>query len=84
MSEEQAPVVKLSLPLKYQQELLSELRTEDELVILARGLGLLRLVTNLLHTYDSAGNNLVIVVGATDQENEWIGEGIVLYQLDAV
>ncbi|KAI5303832.1 hypothetical protein KEM56_007143 [Ascosphaera pollenicola] len=72
--EQQSPVVKLSLPLKYQQELLSELRTEDELVILARGLGMLRLVTNLLHTYDAAGNNLVIVVGATDQENEWIGE----------
>ncbi|KAI5286435.1 hypothetical protein KEM54_006787 [Ascosphaera aggregata] len=70
------PVVKLSLPLKYQQALLSELRTEDELVILARGLGLLRLVTNLLHTYDAAGNNLVIVVGATDQENEWIGEAL--------
>lgn len=46
------------------------------LVILARGLGLLKLVTNLLHSYDAAGNSLVIVVGADDRENEWIGEAL--------
>lgn len=51
------------------------MRTQDELVILGPGLGLLRIITNLLHTYDAAGNNLVLVVGANDQENEWIGEG---------
>lgn len=44
--------------------------------MLARGLGLLRLVTNLLHFYDAAGNNLVLVVGADDRENEWIGEAL--------
>lgn len=44
------------------------------LVILARGLGLLRIVENLLYSYDSAGNSLVIVVGAEDWENNWIGE----------
>lgn len=44
-------------------------------MILAQGLGLLKIITNLLHTYDAAGNNLVILVGATDRENEWIGEG---------
>lgn len=53
-----------------------ELRDEDELVIIARGLGLLRIVTNLLHTYDAAGNNLVIVIGADERENEWLGEAI--------
>ncbi|PYH71091.1 ssDNA endodeoxyribonuclease RAD1 [Aspergillus vadensis CBS 113365] len=68
--------VKLSLPLQYQQDIFTELRSEDELVILARGLGLLRLVTNLLHFYDAAGNNLVLVVGADDRENEWIGEAL--------
>lgn len=46
------------------------------MVVLARGLGLLRLVTNLLHFYDAAGNNLVLVVGAGDRENEWIGEAL--------
>ena len=60
---------------QYQQDIFTELRSDDELVILARGLGLLRLVTNLLHFYDAAGNNLVLVVGADDRENEWIGEG---------
>jgi hypothetical protein len=63
-------------PQQYQQDLFNELRAEDELVILARGLGLLRLVTNLLHSYDAAGNNLVLVVGADERENEWIGEGM--------
>ncbi len=33
-------------------------------------------MTNLLHTFDAAGNSLVIVVGAEDRENEWIGEAL--------
>ncbi|OAL27076.1 hypothetical protein AYO20_09884 [Fonsecaea nubica] len=70
------PPVKLSLPLQFQQEIYQVLRTEDVLVILARGLGLLKIVTNLLHSYDAAGNSLVIVVGAEDRENEWIGEAL--------
>ncbi|PMD54702.1 MUS38-like protein [Hyaloscypha bicolor E] len=68
--------VKLSLPLKYQQELFQELRQKDELVVLARGLGLLRLVTNLLHSYDAAGSNLILVVGTDERENGWIGEAL--------
>ena len=43
--------------------------------MLARGLGLIRIVTNLLHSYDAAGNNLIILVGADERENGWIGEG---------
>ncbi|KOS17674.1 DNA repair protein rad16 [Escovopsis weberi] len=77
MSTSNAPQpVKLSLPLEYQQQLFQELRAEDELVVLARGLGLMRLVTNLLHSYDAAGSNLVVVVGAEDRENAWIGEAL--------
>ncbi|KAI1114688.1 DNA repair endonuclease XPF [Nemania sp. NC0429] len=68
--------VRLSLPLEYQQHLFQELRAEDELVVIAKGLGLMRLVTNLLHSYDAAGNNLVIVIGAEDRENAWIGEAL--------
>ncbi|MCJ1251197.1 hypothetical protein MMC30_008428 [Trapelia coarctata] len=71
-----ASAVKLSLPLEYQQDLFSELRSEDELVLLARGLGLLRIVTNLLHSYDAAGNNLIVIVGAEERENGWIGEAL--------
>ncbi|GJN81237.1 hypothetical protein PLIIFM63780_004769 [Purpureocillium lilacinum] len=77
MSASNAPQpVKLSLPLEYQQSLFQELRAEDELVVLARGLGLMRLVTNLLHSYDAAGNNLIVVVGADERENGWIGEAL--------
>lgn len=70
------PPVKLSLPLQFQQDIYKLLRDEDCLIILARGLGLLKIVTNLLHSYDVAGNSLVIVVGAEDRENEWIGEAL--------
>ncbi|KAI8275361.1 DNA repair protein [Colletotrichum sp. SAR11_240] len=76
MSANAPQPVKLSLPLEYQQTLFQELRNEDELVVLARGLGLMRLVTNLLHSYDAAGNNLIILIGAEDRENNWIGEAL--------
>jgi DNA excision repair protein ERCC-4 len=36
----------------------------------------MRLVTNLLHSYDAAGDNLIIVVNAEDRENGWIGEAL--------
>ena len=58
-----------------QLDIFNELRSEDELLVLARGLGLIRVVTNLLHSYDTAGSNLIIVVGADERENGWIGEG---------
>lgn len=43
---------------------------------MARGLGLMRLLTNLLHSYDAAGNNLIVVVNAEERENNWIGEAL--------
>ena len=61
---------------EYQQDLYTELNNDDELVVLARGLGLLRIVTNILHSYDAAGNNLVVVIGADERENGWIGEAL--------
>lgn len=70
------PPVRLSLPLDFQQEAFHELREEDALLVLARGLGLPRLVANLLHSYDAAGNNLILLVGADDRENMWLGEAL--------
>lgn len=66
----------LTPPKQYQQDLFQELRANDVLVVLARGLGLMRLVTNLLHSYDAAGNNLIVIVGAEERENAWIGESL--------
>ena len=43
---------------------------------MARGLGLLKIIANLLHSYDAAGNSLVIVVGAEDHETQWLGEAL--------
>ena len=45
-------------------------------MVLARGCGLLRILTNLLHSYDAVGNNLIVIVGAEDRENGWIGEAL--------
>lgn len=70
------PPVRLSLPLEFQQDIFHDLRAEDALLIIARGLGLLRLISNLLHSYDAAGNNLILVIGADDRENGWIGEAL--------
>lgn len=61
---------------EYQQEVFKNLQADDELVIVARGLGLLRIISNLLHYYDAAGNNLVIVIGAEERENAWLGEAL--------
>ena len=36
----------------------------------------MRIVTNLLHSYDAAGNNLIIIIGADERENGWIGESL--------
>ena len=36
---------------------------------------MIRIVTNLLHSHDAAGNNLIVLIGADERENGWIGEG---------
>jgi DNA excision repair protein ERCC-4 len=36
----------------------------------------MRLITNFLHSYDAAGDNLIVVVNAEDRENGWIGEAL--------
>lgn len=76
MSGDEKTPVKLSLPLAFQQEIFHSLRSDDQLVILARGLGLLRIVKNLLHSYDAAGSNLIVLIGAEERENSWIGEAL--------
>ena len=74
-SDEKSPV-KLSLPLEFQADIFREIQQDDALIMLARGLGILRIVTNLLHYYDTAGNSLVLLVGADERENGWIGESL--------
>lgn len=36
----------------------------------------MQLITNLLHAYDAAGNNLIVIVNAEERENAWIGEAL--------
>ena len=47
--------------------------TTNDLLVIARGLGLRRIVCNLLKLYDSP-QNLVLLVNATSEEESEIGE----------
>lgn len=75
------------LPLPFQRMLLQNVLSTDALLILARGLGLLTLISHLLYTYDnpeipSTGDtdkvykNFVITIGAEAREETLIGQNI--------
>lgn len=65
----------LLLPLSYQQILIQEIYKEDGLVILARGLGLLNIVSNLLHTLNLP-QTLTLVIGANGRQEEFLKETV--------
>ena len=67
------PPVRLSLPLEFQQEVFHDLRDEDALLVLARGLGLRKIICNLLKLYDGP-QSLILLVNATQDEEVAIGE----------
>ncbi|KAI9891909.1 MAG: hypothetical protein M1814_002294 [Vezdaea aestivalis] len=69
--------VKLSLPLEYQQDIYKELKEDDEVVVLAKGLGLLRIVANLLYSFRTAGQCLILIIGADDPERYWLSEELI-------
>jgi len=56
--------------LDYENEMLLSVVQEDGLTIAAKGLGLEHVFLNLLRVYSDPGN-LVLVLGCTDQEEEW-------------
>ncbi|CCJ30420.1 unnamed protein product [Pneumocystis jirovecii] len=64
---------RLSLFLSYQQVLVHEIYNENGLVILAKGLGLLNIVANLLHSYNLPGC-LTLVIGANAKQEELLKE----------
>jgi DNA excision repair protein ERCC-4 len=73
--------ITLTLPLKFQQLILEDLVADDSLMILGKGLGLEPIAANLLHTLSAPATianvkkqSLVILLSATDQDNETIGE----------
>ena len=79
------PSPRLALP--FQRMLLQNVLSTDALLILARGLGLLTLISRLLYTYDnpeppSTGEtdkvykNFVITIGAEAREETLIGQNI--------
>ncbi|GMM38382.1 ssDNA endodeoxyribonuclease [Saccharomycopsis crataegensis] len=78
--------VRSSLSLNFQQMILEELLVQDALLILAKGLGLESIVSNLLHIVatpntsptitndDPPKRSLVILLNAHDEENQVISE----------
>jgi len=74
------------LPLSYQRMLLQNVLTTDALLILARGLGLLTLISHLLYAYDNPEmpsteankvyKNFVITIGAEVREETLVGQNI--------
>ena len=80
-SSQQGPV----LPLPYQRLLLQTVLTTDALLILARGPGLLSLISHLLYTYDNPEitftdnkvyKNFVVMIGAESREETLIGQSM--------
>lgn len=74
------------LPLPFQQMLLQTMLTEDALLILARGLGLLTLISHLLYHYDNPEisnpdadkvyRNFVVMIGAESREETLVGQNM--------
>ena len=74
------------LPLPFQRTLLQTMLTTDALLILARGLGLLSIVSHLLYHYDNPQvakadsskvyKNFVVMIGAETREEMLIGQNM--------
>ena len=74
------------LPLRYQRLLLQSVLTKDVLLILARGLGLLALISHLLYHYDNPEvatsetdkvyRNFVVMIGAETREETLVGQNV--------
>lgn len=74
------------LPLPFQRTLLQNMLGADALLILARGLGLLTLLSHLLYIYDNPEvaspssatvyKNLVVLIGAETREESLIGQNV--------
>jgi DNA excision repair protein ERCC-4 len=72
------------LPLPFQNMLLQTVLATDALLIIARGLGLLALISHLLYTYDNPEitvaeadkvyKNLVVMIGAESREETLVGQ----------
>jgi DNA excision repair protein ERCC-4 len=80
------PVSDPILPLPFQRLLLQNVLTTDALLIIARGLGLLTLISHLLYTYDNPEvtaseadkiyKNFVIMIGAETREETLVGQNM--------
>ncbi|KAK9463059.1 uncharacterized protein V1516DRAFT_671856 [Lipomyces oligophaga] len=68
--------VHLNLCLKYQQTIVSELLEEDALVVIAPGLGLIRIAASFIHACNASGPGLIILMNAEPLDLELLGSAI--------
>lgn len=80
---ESSLLINFSLLLKYQEQIVKDLVQNDSLLILGRGLGILDIVSNLLHvlrqTMNVGSNNkrsLIMLINANEEENSIIQESL--------
>lgn len=88
LSNTQIKPVSTTLPYAFQRTIVKELLKDDALLILGRGLGIDLIAANLIHSLDLAGNgvildgeeepknSLVLVLGATDEDNERLEQDV--------
>ena len=73
--DDDAPHVEIDLPLNYQQKIFDDIYQGDGLIVLARGLGLPSIVSNVLHAVNLPGS-LIILLGADEREEKWLGDSL--------
>ena len=59
--------------LEFQKQILTEIVTEDGLLIISPGLGLFQIVCSLVQIY-TGGNHLVLLINSTKEQDELIQE----------
>lgn len=76
--EENSIDISLSLYLRFQEHIVTDLVKDDGLVILGKGLGLNQIVANLLHVLGQATirdkKSLIMLINASEEENNFLEE----------
>lgn len=80
-SSNDAVEINLSLLLKFQENIVIDLVEHDGFVVLGKGLGIIQIVSNLLHVLMQSTRNddkrsLIMLINATDEENALINESL--------
>jgi DNA excision repair protein ERCC-4 len=62
--------------LEFQKQILTEIVTEDGLLVISPGLGLFRILCSLVQIY-SGGNHLVLLINTSKEQDELLQEQLI-------